>query len=237
MADEGILLGEGERGVIVGKSGSGKTRGAIWQLSETSLSPVIIFDTKGEPAFNALPRQLPDGTREEMLKVDSFPEFRALSLDDLPEYVLVRPPVKDIADPEKLDEYLQVIYSRFHPALVYLDEGYQFHRRGQAGEGLIGLLTRGRSRGISLLVGSQRPAWVSQFVFSEATRFYIYRLIKEDDRARVAEFIPGFDELPRVPNREFWYYHGDKDNEPELFGAVPLLKALPDPEKAAKRWL
>lgn len=234
-----VFLKSGERGVIVGHSGSGKTSGAVWQLAQTSLAPVIVFDTKGEPAFDALPREREGGEREEMLPVGSFSEFAALAYDELPEYVLVRPSVAELADPKALDRYLMHIYEHFRPALVYIDEAYQFHVGSNAGPGLIGLLTRGRSRGISTLVGMQRPAWVTRSVFTEAVRFYVYRLIDDEDVKRMAQFIPGFDALPRVEQHHFWYYDIRADRALRR-DPVPLVKALPPmsaPAAPGRSWL
>lgn len=232
-----LFLKRGERGVIIGASGSGKTKGAIWHLRNTALSPVIVFDTKGED-FAVLPREF-DGEREQVLDVDTRAQFDALRLDELPEYVIVRPSPRELADPDALDGYLQAVYERFRPAFVYIDEAYQFHRGANAGPGFVGLLTRGRSHGITTLVGSQRPAWLSRFAFTEAVRWYVYALNDARDRSRIGEFIPGFDELPalKLGDHHFYYHHIARP-APQLMAPVPLYKPLPAVvSKPGRDWL
>jgi hypothetical protein len=61
------------------------------------------------------------------------------------------------------------------------------HHQGQAGVGLTSWLTRGRSRRQSFLGGTQRPAWVSRFVFSESDYLSIFSLNLKEDRKRMYE--------------------------------------------------
>lgn len=64
--------------------------------------------------------------------------------------------------------------------------------QGRAGSGLIALLTRGRSKGISVLMSTQRPAWLSRFCFTEAQKYYIYRLTDRRDSKVLGEYIRVF---------------------------------------------
>ena len=52
------------------------------------------------------------------------------------------------------------------------------------------LLTQGRSKKIPMIVVTQKPSWVSQFVFSEADFFSVFHLNDWRDRQRVMEFVP-----------------------------------------------
>ena len=102
-----LLLEKGERGIIIGQTGSGKTVGAISHLQNSSLYPVIIFDTKGEPAFDDI--ALDD---EESVIYDSAKDF----IDQWhrrkqPEYSIVRPTPEEMGDPLKLDNVLMQIYN------------------------------------------------------------------------------------------------------------------------------
>lgn len=71
---------------------------------------------------------------------------------------------------------------------------------------------QGRSRGITFLAGTQRPAGVPVFLFSESEQKWCFELITLDDRERVKEWMG--DQLTEVgwPDPySFWYRkHGDR---------------------------
>jgi hypothetical protein len=48
---------------------------------------------------------------------------------------------------------------------IYIDEGYMLGVRNPA---LNACLTQGRSKRIEMMILSQRPVWMSKFVFSES---------------------------------------------------------------------
>lgn len=235
-----ILLKEGERGLLIGRTGSGKTKNAVWQMRSTAASPVIIMDTKQEPGdpFAALPKVRGDKSREELLRLrGGIDEFRRLKRSDLPEYVLLQPPAEDITEPAALDEYLQVIFERFAPAFTYIDEGYAIHESGRPGPAYVRLLTQGRAFGHTVLTGVQRPRWVSVFAMSEAERYYVYKLTKGEDRKAVGDYIPGFEDLDPLAPHHFYYYDLGHDR-PLLSAPVPLFEPLP-PARAVSghRWV
>lgn len=219
----GILLDRGQHGLIVGQNGSGKTRGAVYMLRASPLAPVIVLDTKvdvddsGRPIFDGIAR---DGESIDVIEDRwSLKRFKK----SMPDYLVIRPDVSEANDPESLDGYLMDIYTRKKPALVYLDETYQFHHGGRAGPGLVGLLTRGRALGISTLMGAQRPSWISRFCLTEAKKFYIYRLGDRRDRKTLAEVIPEFDSLPIANDYKFWYYD-TRMSGAQLFKPFPLVE-------------
>ena len=215
MKNKSILLQRGQRGIIVGQTGSGKTIGAIWQLQQSALSPVIILDTKGEPAFNKIARgeTEPGAGDAERLEIydDGETFLKAWKRRDQPEYIIVRPSAEEIAEPLAMDLILTGIYNAGKSCLVYIDEAYQWHIAGRAGPGLVGLLTRGRSKGMTTLISTQRPAWISRFCFSEAQKFYIYRLSDKRDMKTLAEYIHDFSNKTVAKKHHFWYYNVDME--------------------------
>jgi hypothetical protein len=229
-----ILLGKGQRGVLIGRTGSGKTWGGIFQLQHSPQPVVIVLDTKGEPAFNTLPRE--NETHEFYNSGDAF--LKAYRSSDLPNYMIVRPSPDEIADPLEMDGILAGIYTRNRECLTYIDEAYQWHVNGRAGAGLVGLLTRGRSKGMSTLISTQRPAWVSRFVFSEAEKYYIYRLLDKRDKKTISEYIPISidDELPKY---HFWYYDNLDDDQREclLYRPVPKPIKIAAVSESGVRWI
>jgi energy-coupling factor transporter ATP-binding protein EcfA2 len=230
-----IRLKPGERGLIVGQSGSGKTYAAAWMLRFSS-QRVVVFDTKYEPVFERIPQETESleivETKSDMLK----------KLGDKkhgPDYIIVRPNASEISDPMLLDGYLESIYHTQNNILVYIDEAYQIHKNTQAGPGLIGLLTRGRARGLTTLVSTQRPAWISRFCLTEAQKFYIYRLTDAKDWARLGEIIP---EIPKGGIRMepyFYLYYKQGEENFERMKPLPMVADLgytpQAPEEPARR--
>lgn len=212
-----LIPGPGEHAVIVGQNGSGKTAFASWLLRRVPVSPVVLYDTKEEPKFAALqPHRV----------VESIPDMLDAFDDDAADYVIVRPPADLIGEPEALDEYLKAHYRHGRNTVAYVDEAYTFHRNGQAGPGLISLLTRGRSRGIQTILSTQRPSWLSRFAITEAKHFYLFRLMDDADKQRIGQFVPGFRDFPNPVKHGFYYFAGALDEPARLFGAVKLDEGL-----------
>ena len=226
-----IQLRPGERGLLVGQTGSGKTAGAIWQIAHTA-QRVIICDTKGEPAFDSFPIR----EEETRIQVATVADLKAALQDKRgAAYIILRPPPGALADMALMDAYLECAYRYGQGWMVFIDELYQWHSGGRAGPGLIGLLTRGRSKGTSTLMATQRPSWVTRFALTEATRYYVYRLIDQADRKRLGEVIEGFSDTLNPPPFHWWYSHnGDRAI---LMKPVPLLYPggyVPEPKS---RWI
>jgi hypothetical protein len=84
-------------------------------------------------------------------------------------------------------------------------------------------LTQGRSRRIPMIVLSQRPVWLSRFVFSEADFFQVFDLTHIKDMDKVAEYIRDDDrkqlEAPLKDFHSFYYDVGKR--RLETFGPVP----------------
>jgi hypothetical protein len=205
---------KGERALSIGKTGSGKTLFNRWLLERLPDAPVIIYDTKHDPKFDRLPNNMVAGSLAEIYE----------GLDHLGvDYVIVRPPPAITANPAALDRILQRHEEEWRGVDAYIDELYHFHNGGRAGPGLSGLYTRGRSRGITTIGSTQRPAWVSGFIFSETQLFYLFRLTRESDRKKVDDFIPGFAELPVLKKFSFYAHRDDGDDEtPKLMKPVPV---------------
>lgn len=191
----------GSRLFVTGQTGSGKTRGMLYQANRQEL-PVIVIDTKIEPAFLDLPGAIAyDGLDIQALyqHYDEHP--------DCPPIIL-RPRAQEY-DPEILDGFVNDLYVTCTGACIVIDELYPLHRNGQAGPGLVALLTRGRSRELTTIMGAQRPRRISLFCLSEADYTMCYQLRLIEDRARIAE-ATGFREMDR-PVQKYWFWWADQD--------------------------
>lgn len=210
---------KGERCFIAGTTGSGKTAFAchILKRIEDDACPVIIYDIKGEPKFETL---TPNAVVSDMEAA-----FDAATSGDY-DYVIVRPHDALLTDPEALDNMLLYHYRHMSGKTAYIDEAYPFHRNSQAGPGLTGLMTRGRSRGITTIISSQRPQRISRFLVSESERAFIFRLRDKKDRQRIDDLSEDFSKRPKL--EKHWFYHIDGDNadEPDLYKPIELDDAL-----------
>lgn len=238
MNNDNILLQKGQRGIIVGQTGSGKTVGAIWQLQHAPLAPVLILDTKGEPAFDKIARAATETEEAERLEIyedtDKFLTAYRKGIDA--EYIIIRPSPEEIAEPLAMDNILMQIYNAGRSCLTYIDEAYQWHINGRAGPGLVGLLTRGRSKGMTTLISTQRPAWISRFCFSEAQKFYIYRLSDRRDMKTLGEFLPDFHNA-KIPEKFHFYYYDTNRDDVTMYQPVPIIKPEKAQEVFSKSWI
>lgn len=231
-----LIPASGERVLVCGQTGSGKTV-ALARLAQALSEDerVAVIDTKIEPKYRGLPRARLVKDPKLFYEPESRDERR-----NGPGIYIWRPSPLLAQDPVELDDVLYQLYSRFRGPLV-LDELYPFHAQGgRAGPGMTALLTRGRSRGISTIMGSQRPTWISRFCISESQHYWVYALVDRQDRRRLAEVIPNFPlEIP-PPKHHFFYYHHDID-EPILFKPLNLKPFLDEaPEELTMRqhvWL
>lgn len=180
---------------------------------------ILVIDTKIEPRYRGLPRSRIIADVSQAWE----PETRYESREG-PTVYIWRPAIETVQDPEKLDEALLALYHRYRHVIV-IDELYPLHTAGRAGPGLTALLTRGRSRGITTVMGSQRPAWVSRFCLSETQHYWIYPLVDKQDRRRLSEVVPDMPVESLIPRYHFLYYCNSAEMEaPILFSPLKLLK-------------
>ncbi len=192
----------GERALSIGQTGSGKTSLNIFLMERLRTTPIIIYDTKEEPKFERMPRSI---------VTHNIAETSAAVDNETIDHIIFRPDISYVSDPTALDALLMHHYESYRGVDAYIDELYSFHRSGRAGPGLIGIYTRGRSRGITTISSSQQPRWISGFSISEAQLFYIFHLNREDDRKAVAKGT-GMMEMPNPPPHHFWLFRAGSEN-------------------------
>jgi hypothetical protein len=172
-----------QRLAICGSTGSGKTIAGLWHLSEAdiNLRPWFIFDFKRDKNIAKL-------TMTELdVKIGRLPSAPGI-------YVFRPIPEQDDL---LVKEILWKIWAQENCG-VYIDEGYMIGRNNSA---FNALLTQGRSKHIQMITLSQRPAWMSRFVFSEADYFQVFRLNDKRDYDTV-QAMCGVDIRSRLP--EYW---------------------------------
>jgi len=178
-----------QRLAVVGSTGSGKTTAGLWHLAQSDLNhrPWFIFDFKRDPMIAKLEAQeLPLNGR--ISKEPGLYVFRPI-------------PQKD---DEVVRDILWAIWAQENCG-VYTDEGYMLASERNKNPALNALLTQGRSKHIQMITLSQRPAWMSRFVFSEADFFQVFRLNDKRDYETVQSMC-GIDIKSRLPSYwSHWY--------------------------------
>src|ERR1700733_4775543 len=133
MRQDKLIPSKGERALIVGQTGMGKTAFVVWMLVRIPIAPIIIYDTKDEAKFPKLPNSI---IVENMAQADhetTNPEV---------DYIIVRPPAEMIGSPSELDDMLFYHYMHFRNIPAYIDEVIQFMKGGLGGKGLVNLMQR-----------------------------------------------------------------------------------------------
>jgi len=194
-----------KRTAVVGSTGSGKTQFAVWLLStrDFDVRPWIIFDFKGDQLIAEI------GAKE--ITVGS-------PIPKQPGLYVVRP-IPEFHD-EQVKQMLWNIWKQENVG-VYIDEGYMLGTRNSA---LNALLTQGRSKHIEMIILSQRPRFMSKFVFSEANYFAVFNLTLEEDRQYVRGYL-GRTYIELLPKYHATWYEVDKQ-EACQFSPVPDEKTL-----------
>lgn len=204
------LPNDSQHHVLVGSNGSGKTRAAVWHLSQRSFRkmPWIVIDFKEDDLIAAIPAYT-------MRVTDPLPEK--------PGIYIIRP------HPYEQDELADLfvrIWQRENIG-VYVDEGYMIDSPA-ANRAYKLLLTQGRSKNIPTITLSQRPVWINRFVLSEATFYQTFRLNDDRDIKTLQQFMPN--EAARVlPPYHSWYYDGGQN---ELY----VMKPVPSDAEIVKNF-
>ena len=170
---------EGQRVFIVGSSGSGKSTHARVLTLKTPLHWLII-DPKNDVENIAnwyVKHKKRVGTTEhasEIIKITKYP-------------YLIYTPLSHIDDDE-IDRILLDIHNRVNHVGILIDETYLLKN----GKGIKSLLTRGRSKGQTIISCSQRPTVTPPVIRSEASKIIIHRLTSPEDAVTMSKF-SGFD--------------------------------------------
>lgn len=199
------------RAVFIGQTGSGKTTLARAALcSVPAYRFVIVYDVKGQMR----PAEWPG-----FKFVSSFDEMKAAAEMKkgrkwIFEKIVYQPNINEIPDDSNLepaDRFFKFIYYREN-TVVYIDEIYGVTTGRRIPFHFKAILTRGRERGITCLMATQRPAEIPQFILSEAESYYVFKLQMPQDKERIRKIkgipedaIDGLDKFEFLYANEFGF--------------------------------
>jgi hypothetical protein len=205
------FLSTGSRTLIAGKTGSGKSTGAVYMLRQSRQKWLLIDPKRDDKIATLKPAYIS--------KLDTKEVERAWRAGY--QYVALNPP--PLATPQDVDLFLLDCFQTFQNFGIYVDELYYIHSNGRAGAGLQAILTRGRSDKITFCGATQRPAWISVFCLSEADYICQYRLQLEKDREKIYNVTAKLEMLENPPKEYSWFYYTAKTEKLQLF--VPPVRA------------
>jgi len=201
----------GERAIVAGRTGSGKSSLARWLLVR-SVGHWVIINPKHTKAFDSLPDSNIVEKMESAAIAKSMQDYR---------FTIINPPSNQ-ATPEHLDALISWLHDNYKNIGLVVDELYAIHSNGRAGQGLIGWLTRGRELKQSFLGLAQRPSWLSKFLFSEAEYICSMSLSMDDDRKRMYEMTGRLEFRDKLPPY-YWLWYDVSEDELRKMGRVPLV--------------
>lgn len=178
----------------MGRTGSGKTQFGTWLLSQCDFEsqPYVIIDYKHDDLLCEI-----RGIKE--IGLNEIPKKPGLyTIKPLPH------------EENEVENWLWKIWAQENIGL-YVDEGYALPTKSEAFQAI---LTQGRSKRIQAICLTQRPTWVSRFVFSEADFYAIFHLNDHRDRLTVQSFTPKerMDLKNRLPVYQCYWYDVGNDN-------------------------
>lgn len=208
MNAEELAPAIGQRGVIVGRTGTGKsTLARVLVYAMAQRQPLVIIDPKGDFA-PPVPCMALTGAGQSLRGRN----------------IIYRPSLdSDVVS--DVDSILRSVYNAGNCA-VYIDELFGIQEKGNYPPALLPLYTRGRSRGITVLGAVQRPCKVPLETISECDRHYTFALQMGDDRRRMAE-VSGRAGRGVPPRYHFWYSVTNAEEDASIPDA-PLTLRMPE---------
>lgn len=200
----------GQRALMAGRTGSGKSTWAKWMLLR-SPGTWIILNPKHTSAYESLSDSIVIKSLD-IAKIESSMKRRR--------YIIVNPETLE-SDPDTLDAFILMLHNGWRNINLCCDELYKVHKNGVAGQGLVGWLTRGRELKQSFLGLTQRPAWISQFLFSESDYIGSMSLLVPDDRKRMQK-LTGRSEFDKMLDKRDWLWYTIDTDRLRYFSEVPM---------------
>lgn len=189
-------MGRNDRGVLIGKTGSGKTTLARFLVEDDRKRYSVTWNPKGSE------------------KVNEWNQVHVSSLNALydageKERRIIYTPDAFLAEDEANQaEFFYWIYERRFTRL-YIDEATAIAYNGiRAPRAVLAIINRGRERGVSTLTATQRPSGVPMNILSESEHYYVFKTLLPQDKMRI-EQVTGIrvEDQNDLEDYEFYYFN------------------------------
>lgn len=199
---------DGEHLLTVGQTGSGKTQAMAYVLAKAPfhLQPFVIIDYKGDPLLNSIER-----VRE--IRVGEIPEYPGLYITH---------PIPELHD-DAINDFFHRCCQRGNVGLM-IDEALDLPSREAP---FRRVLTQGRTLGIPVIAGSQRPYDLSTYLFTEARHIWKFKLMRPEDNKKIFGYMPENVTKSALPKFHSLWYNAGQD-------AAYRLLPVPQAEKIAE---
>lgn len=203
-----IEINRGEHGLIMGKTGSGKTQWAkSWLLRLSGRS--IIVDTEDGIDF----------PKEKFYTV-SVADALHLARSSPDKRFLVR------IDTHRWSEEADTLFQgllRSQSTLLYVDEANDFSRVNDTMPSYVDVLRKGRKHGLSVWSSTQRPALIDKTIYTQATHKVFFTLSEYDIKSWVGKFAQSAVALlPQAPFKSYRWVYEAPSGELHLFEPVKM---------------
>lgn len=195
---ERIRTGKNNRAILLGRTGCGKTTLAKFLMNDQAKPYSIVYDAKG--------MMNPVSWQNHHFEY-SFKTIQEINPQEKPR-IIYQPDFEASIDSNEQNEFFYWIYNR-HNTRLYVDEAYSLLGGINPSRGLLACLSRGRERGISTIISSQRPARIPAVTLSEAEHYYIFQLSHPADKQRVEDITNGkitSEDIEELQPYQFYYY-------------------------------
>jgi len=190
-----IKVGRNDRAVIIGKTGCGKTTLAEFLVGDYQKPYSVTWNPKGSDKVNEW-KQKHTSSLSELMDFDPSEVRRAI-------YTPTPTLAEDFDNQEELFYWIYETKNR----RVYIDEATSICYNGnKPPRFLTAILNRGRERGISSIVATQRPAGVPLNILTESEHYYVFRVIHPNDKIRI-EQLTGISVESQADLNDFEFYY------------------------------
>jgi hypothetical protein len=193
---QAIKLGRNDRGVVIGKTGCGKTTLAKFLIEDPTKPYSVTWNPKGS-----------DNVYEwKHRHVDTLSKLYDDSEDKRYRRLVYTPHPTVAEEFNNQNEFFYWIYERKSTRL-YIDEATSIvYSANKVPRFLLAVLNRGRERRISTLTATQRPSGVPMNILSESEHYYIFKTNLPQDKKRIEE-ITGISVEQQEDLEDFQFYY------------------------------